>query len=227
MKRTTAPVEIRVNEDALQQVMRAAQRVDEVLGSGPVSTDAALSIRGVLEVVEADEADAARDRRHERLLADLAACLDGLAQARACEGESLAGTISGQIEEIARLASVIELAPARLPEAIAERLRHQVRRLIDGADELDEARLHQEVALLATRADIAEELDRLRAHVGAARALLADEGAVGRRFDFLAQEFNREANTICSKSNDTAVSQAGMALKVVIDQLREQVQNVE
>jgi uncharacterized protein (TIGR00255 family) len=129
--------------------------------------------------------------------------------------------------EIERLVAVVEASPARTPEALTERLREQVGRLLDGGNGLDPARLHQEAVLIATRADVEEELKRLRSHIGAARELLGEEGAVGRKFDFLAQEFNREANTLCSKANDVEITRAGLALKTVIDQMREQVQNIE
>ncbi|MBN9058589.1 MAG: DUF1732 domain-containing protein, partial [Rhizobiales bacterium] len=126
-----------------------------------------------------------------------------------------------------RLTAAAEASPARTVEAIRKKLADQVAALLDASPALDPDRLHQEAALLATRADIREELDRLTAHVAAARALLAEGGPVGRKLDFLAQEFNRETNTLCAKANDRSLTAIGLDLKAAVDQLREQVQNLE
>ena len=133
----------------------------------------------------------------------------------------------GHIDRIAELTAIVATDPSRSVEAIAERLAGQIAPLLQAHPGLDADRLYQEAALLATKADLREEIDRLAAHVRAARELLSAGGPVGRKLDFLAQEFNRESNTICSKSNATAVTAAGIELKVVIDQFREQVQNLE
>jgi uncharacterized protein (TIGR00255 family) len=138
----------------------------------------------------------------------------------------LAAVLRGQVDTIERLAGEAERLASRAPEAIRARLAEQVA-IIAGREDIDPGRLHQEVALLAARADVREELDRLAAHVSQARDLLAAGGPVGRRLDFLAQEFNRETNTLCSKSNDTALTRIGLSLKAVVDQMKEQVQNVE
>ena len=135
--------------------------------------------------------------------------------------------LRSRLDEIERLARAAEASPARTPEAIRARLAEQVATLLEAAPTLDPDRLHQEAVLLATRADIREELDRLDAHIAAARALLGEDGAVGRRLDFLAQEFNREVNTLCSKSNDRALTAIGLELKALVDQFREQIQNLE
>ncbi|RVP28699.1 endoribonuclease YicC domain-containing protein, partial [Sinorhizobium meliloti] len=132
-----------------------------------------------------------------------------------------------QVDRIEKLTAVVENDPSRSPQAIADRLAQQVSVIMANASGIDRERLHAEVALLATKADLREELDRLGSHIAAARDLLTKGGPVGRKLDFLAQEFNRESNTICSKSNAAAVSAAGIELKVVIDQFREQVQNLE
>ena len=132
------------------------------------------------------------------------------------------------MERVANLTARAESLPARQPEAIRARLAALIAELMDAsAGALDAQRLHQEAAILATKADIREELDRLHAHVGAVRELLAAGGAIGRRLDFLAQEFNRETNTLCSKSNDVELTTIGLDLKAVIDQMREQIQNLE
>ena len=142
-------------------------------------------------------------------------------------GAALAEVLAGQVGTIADLALTVENDPSRSPEEIARRLSQQVASLLQDSSALDPARLHAEAALLATKADLREEIDRLKAHVVAASELLEKGGPVGRRLDFLAQEFNRESNTICSKSNSAAITAAGLELKVVIDQFREQVQNLE
>ena len=166
----------------------------------------------------------ARDRAIAQTLAE---ALEGTRTARAAEGGRLASVVSSQLDRIERLVAVIETAPARTPDAVQRRLREQIARLVDGGPVLDETRLYQEAVLIAARADVEEELKRLRAHVAAARDLLTAGEPVGRKLDFLAQEFNREANTLCSKSNDTDITRAGLDLKSVIDQMREQVQNIE
>jgi len=161
------------------------------------------------------------------MLSGVAAALDDLVRARQAEGTHLETVLSGHLAGIERLVAVIEAAPARSPEAIRQRLKEQVGRLLEAGANLDEARLYQEAAMLATRADVAEELARLGAHVAAARDLIKSREPAGRRFDFLAQEFNREANTVCSKSIDAETTRAGLELKAIIDQMREQVQNIE
>jgi uncharacterized protein (TIGR00255 family) len=135
--------------------------------------------------------------------------------------------LSGQLDAMLALVEAAEACPGRQPDAIKARLHEQVRALLEAGQGLDPGRLHQEAALLATRGDVREEIDRLRAHVAAARDLLSTGGAVGRRLDFLAQEFGRETNTLCSKANDIELSRIGLDLKAVVEQFREQVQNVE
>ena len=134
---------------------------------------------------------------------------------------------ASRLDELAELTGRAEASPARQPETIRARLAEQIATLLDAAPALDPDRLHQEAVLLATKADIREELDRLHAHVAATRDLLAEGGPVGRRLDFLAQEFNREVNTLCAKSNDRALTAIGLEMKAVVDQLREQIQNLE
>ena len=161
------------------------------------------------------------------VVAGLPALLDAFAAARAAEGRALAALLSAQVDRIAALAEAARpLAEARRERA-AEALRENVARLLGASEALDEARLAQELALLAVKLDVTEELDRLEAHVAAARTLLAETAPVGRRLDFLTQEFNREANTLCSKSQDIELTRLGLDLKAAVDQMREQVQNVE
>jgi uncharacterized protein (TIGR00255 family) len=227
VNRQSASSEIRLNEDALTQVVRAAARVRALTGGEAPRTEGLLAIKGVLETSEEDQAPEAVESMHAAMLRDLSEALSSLVEARSAEGGRLADIIAAQVAEIERLVSFVETSPARTPEAIAVRLKELVARLLDADNGFDPARLHQEAVLLATRADVEEELRRLRVHIAAAGDLLRDPGAVGRKFDFLAQEFNREANTLCSKANDSEITKAGLALKVVIDQMREQVQNLE
>ncbi|MFN3869156.1 MAG: YicC/YloC family endoribonuclease [Hyphomicrobiaceae bacterium] len=227
-QRATGITEIRLNEAALGQVLAAADRVRALTGGTSPPVEALLGMRGVLEVGEPVEDEARQKVRQDAMLASLEVCLDDLVRARAAEGERLALALIAQLDEIERLVSVVRTSPARQPAAIAERLAEQVRRLLDASGaSLDPDRLHQEAVLIATKADVAEELERLASHVTATRQLLDEGGAVGRKLDFLMQEFNREANTLCSKANAADMTRAGLALKVVVDQMREQVQNIE
>ena len=143
------------------------------------------------------------------------------------EGEAIGAVLSARLDQLAGLTKQADSSPAREPETIGARLAEQVAALLDAAPALDPDRLYQEAVLLATKADIREELDRLYAHVDAARALLGQAGPVGRRLDFLAQEFNREVNTLCAKANDRALTAVGLEMKSVVDQMREQIQNLE
>ena len=224
-QREAAAVEVRVNEAALAQVLRAVDEVRRLTGAPPPSADGLLALRGVLDVTEADnslDADVAA-----AMLASLESALLALASARAAEGQRLTAVLTAHIDEIERLTRQVQTSPSRTPEAIAARLAEQVAKLTDASSTFDPARLHQEAILIATRSDVEEEIQRLAAHVASARALLAESQPAGRKFDFLAQEFNREANTLTSKAIDMDISRAGLALKTVIDQMREQVQNIE
>lgn len=216
-----------VNEAFLKDLAGLAKRLQEQYGTTPASADGLLALRGVLDVPETVETEEARTAADAAILACFNEALDGLEQARLAEGEALDGLLSGHIDAIEALTLRAEADPSREPAAIRVRIAEQVRLLLDASANLDEARLHQEAAFLATKADIREEIDRLKTHVASGRALLAGGGAVGRKLDFLAQEFNRESNTLCSKSNAAAVTAIGLDLKAVVDQFREQVQNLE
>jgi uncharacterized protein (TIGR00255 family) len=218
---------VRLNERALASVLEAAEQVRLRIGGAPPSVEGLLALRGVLEPAEAEADPDAHARLESAVLAGLEAALVELVAARRGEGAAVAGIVAGQLDAIEALARRAAAAEGRRPEAIRARLAEQVRRLVDASPALDAERLHQEAVLIATRADVQEEIDRLTAHVGQGRALIAEGGAVGRRLDFLAQEFGREANTLCSKANDAELTRIGLELKAVIDQLREQVQNLE
>ena len=218
---------IRLNEEALRQVADAAKRARQICPAGPLSLDGLLALRGVLEVSEPLDDEAARKALHEAMLASLQTALEDLTAARGREGKRLADVLTAEVDEIESLTRTVEASPARTPAEIERRLGEQVQRLFQASPALEPQRLHQEAMLLAVKADVEEELQRLKSHVAEARHLLATEEPVGRKLDFLAQELFREANTLCAKSNDTEITRIGMRLKVLIDQMREQVQNIE
>ena len=219
---------LRVDPAALASAVKLAREVAAETGLAPARIDGILALRGVIVQDETQVQDpVARANRDAELLRSLAATFDALARARVSEGAKLAQLFSAWVNEIARLVDEAEGLAATQPEALRQRLMAQMQELLNGGTALSEDRLAQEAALLATRADVREELDRLKAHVQDARALLKSGEAVGRKLDFLSQEFNREANTLCSKSTDIALTRVGLALKAVIDQFREQAQNVE
>jgi len=216
-----------LNEKLLNEVIETVRRVGARLGTATPSADAILGIRGVLEVREDETDEEARAALLKDVLTTFDRALNELVEMRAREGAQLGSILGQKLDVIASLTSAAEASPARTPEAIATRLTEQIATLVEAAPSLDPARLHQEAVLLATRADIREEIDRLGAHIAAARACLNQGSPVGRQLDFLAQEFNRETNTLCAKSNDTALTSIGLELKLAVDQLREQIQNLE
>jgi uncharacterized protein (TIGR00255 family) len=216
-----------VNEAFLKEVTALAKRLQDEFGAAPPSADGLLSLRGVLDIPEVVETEEARAALDAAIAAALDQALSGLELARRAEGEALGALLAGHIDAIESLTLRAEADPAREPAVIRERIAEQVRLLVDASANLDEGRLHMEAAFLATKADIREEIDRLKTHVASGRALLAGGGAIGRKLDFLAQEFNRESNTLCSKSNAATVTAIGLELKAVVDQFREQVQNLE
>ncbi|NFV80530.1 YicC/YloC family endoribonuclease [Magnetospirillum aberrantis] len=221
---------LRVNQELLDQILTLVDNIGAAHQNiAPARWDGILSIKGVLEPAETEEedAEATRTTRETAMKATLETALDQLAAMRAAEGARIGAVLVGQLDEIAQLAEKAGATAALRPETLRERLRHQVAAVLDAVPSLPEERIAQEVALLAVKADVREELDRLRAHVAAARELIADGGAVGRKLDFLSQEFNREANTLCSKASDVELTRIGLDLKAVIDQFREQVQNIE
>lgn len=218
---------LRLNEAFLTDVVKAANRAAEITGGSRPDTATLLSIKGVLEQSDTSETADARAAREKQLIAGFELAIDRLADARRAEGARLATIIGEQVADIERITASVRASPSRTVDAIRMRIKDQIARLIETENGFDPERLHQEAVLIATRADVEEELARLTAHVAAAREILAEPGAVGRKLDFLAQEFNREANTLCSKANAVDVTRLGLSLKTVIDQLREQVQNVE
>jgi uncharacterized protein (TIGR00255 family) len=226
-QRETPTVEVRVNEAALAQVLKAVEEVRRQTGAPAPSAEGLLALRGVLDIVDSSETAGLAPEVPAAILSSLDEALAALAMDRAQEGQRLNRVLTAQVDEIERLTQFVQSSPSRSPEAIRARLADQIARLLDSSSALDPARLPQEAVIIATRADVEEELQRLKAHVASARALFAEGGPAGRKLDFLAQEFNREANTLTSKATDVEISRAGLALKTVIDQMREQVQNIE
>ncbi|PWK75591.1 YicC/YloC family endoribonuclease [Aminobacter sp. AP02] len=216
-----------INEVFLRDVAELANRLVKQYGAAPASADGLLSLRGVFDVPEAVETEEQRTALDAVIMNCVESGLAGLVEARMSEGEALRSLLSGHISTIETLTLRAEADPSREPAQIRQRLAEQVRLLLEASPALDETRLNMEAAFLATKADIREEIDRLKTHVASGRALIAGGGAIGRKLDFLAQEFNRESNTLCSKSNAATVTAIGLELKAVVDQFREQVQNLE
>jgi uncharacterized protein (TIGR00255 family) len=227
VSREGAPPAVRVNEPVLAAVLAALKALAGKVEAAPPSLDGILSLKGVIEVGEAEESEEERRAAEGAIVKGFAQAMEGLVGMRHSEGQALGKLLAARLGEIAALAARAEAAPGRKPEAIKARLAEQVASLMESSQRFDADRLHQEAILLATRVDIREELDRLAAHVGQARKLLADGGPIGRKLDFLSQELNRESNTLCAKANDVELTNIGLDLKAVVEQFREQVQNLE
>jgi uncharacterized protein (TIGR00255 family) len=224
--RETSAQAFRIDENLLSALIDTARRYSGTPGIREASLDGLLAVRGVVELVEAAPDEDSAKAFEAELVAAFGRALADFQASRASEGLALTRILGEQVDEVARLVTEVEALPARTPEAIRDRLEEQLAALL-AREDIDPQRLHLEAALIATRADVREEIDRLKAHIAQARELMASDAAVGRRLDFLAQEFNRESNTLCSKSNDTALTRIGLSLKAVVDQFKEQVQNVE
>jgi uncharacterized protein (TIGR00255 family) len=221
-----APV-VRVNEPVLAAVLATLKGLAGRVEAAEPRLDGILSLKGVIEVIDEDEREEDRRAAEAAISSGFDATLAELAAMRRHEGESLGNVLTQRVKEIAALAARAESAPGRRPEAIKARIAEQVAMLLDASGRFDSDRLHQEAILIASKADIREELDRLASHAAQVERLIAEGGAIGRRLDFLAQELNREANTLCSKSNDVELTNIGLELKSVVEQFREQVQNLE
>jgi uncharacterized protein (TIGR00255 family) len=223
--RTQPPV-VRVNRETLAQLVALMNELAGEIEAAPPRIDGLLALRGVVETVE-DEPDAVLEERRHLVLDSWAKTLDALADARAEEGARLATVLHSQLAEMAALVEAATACAAAQPAAIRDRLQTMLANVADLAPGMPEERVAQEMALLIARSDIREELERLRAHLDQAADLLRQDEAVGRRLDFLCQELNREANTLCSKSADIELTRAGLSLKAAVEQFREQVQNIE
>ena len=227
IKRADALSTVRINEDVLAAVVKVATSLAGRIDAVAPSIDGLLAIKGVIEVVEAESDE---DEDKAATVAAIAAfdeALANLVAMRRHEGEVLGNILSQRMDEMETLSAKAEAAPGRKPEAIKARLAEQIAALLETSDRFDADRLNQEALLIAAKADIREELDRIAAHIAQAREIIKKGGPVGRRLDFLAQEFNREVNTTCSKSNDVELTKTGLEMKNVVEQFREQVQNLE
>ena len=227
VKRTGAASIVRINEDVLASILKVASAISARTEAVAPSVDGLLGIKGVIEVAEPESDEAEMQAARAAVLASFEQALQSLIDMRKREGVALGQILAQRMDEIESLTKRAEAAPGRKPEAIRARLAEQVAALLETSDRFDADRLNQEAILIAAKADIREELDRIVSHIAQARELLGKGGAVGRRLDFLAQEFNREVNTTCSKSNDIELTNTGLEMKGVVEQFREQVQNLE
>jgi uncharacterized protein (TIGR00255 family) len=227
VKRTGAASVVRINEDVLSSILKVAGEISARTDAVAPSVDGLLGIKGVLEVVEPESDETEMQAARVAVSASFEQALQSLIEMRKREGASLGQILTQRMDEIERLAQRAEAAPGRKPEAIRARLAEQIAALLETSDRFDADRLSQEAIMIAAKADIREELDRIASHIAQTRELLGKGGAVGRRLDFLAQEFNREVNTTCSKSNDIELTNTGLEMKSVVEQFREQVQNLE
>ncbi|MGE4221446.1 MAG: YicC/YloC family endoribonuclease, partial [Alphaproteobacteria bacterium] len=225
--RSAAEQALRINRPLLDQLIDLHGEFAGRVSPDRPRLEALLAVRGVVEPAETVEEEAETEARHAAMLADLASGLTELVAMRAAEGVRLAAVLRDRLGEVEDLRAAAAANDSLRPAMVRERMRAQIADLLDATPMLNEERLAQEVALLTAKGDVREELDRLAAHVAAGRDMLAQGGAVGRRLDFLCQELNREANTICSKAADLDLTRIGLALKAAIEQFREQVQNLE
>ncbi|HKH01317.1 MAG TPA: YicC/YloC family endoribonuclease [Bradyrhizobium sp.] len=227
VKRTTAVSTVRINEEVLASIVKVAGDLAGKIDAVAPSIDGLLAIKGVIEVVE-PQSNEAEDKAAKAVAAKaFDNALVELVEMRQREGVTLGQILSQRMDEIEQLAKRAEAAPGRKPEAIKERLAEQLAALLEASDRFDPDRLNQEALLIAAKADIREELDRIASHISQAREMIGKGGPIGRRLDFLAQEFNREVNTCCSKSNDLELTNTGLEMKNIVEQFREQVQNLE
>jgi uncharacterized protein (TIGR00255 family) len=227
VKRANAASTVRINEDVLSSIVRVAGELAGRIDAVAPSIDGLLAIKGVIEVVEPESNEEEDKAAKAAAAASFELALNDLVQMRRREGTTLGQILGQRMDEIERLAKKAEAAPGRKPEAIRARLAEQVAALLDASDRFDSDRLNQEALMIAAKADIREELDRIASHISQVREMIGKGGPVGRRLDFLAQEFNREVNTCCSKSNDLELTNTGLEMKNVVEQFREQVQNLE
>lgn len=225
LQRARPEQRLRIDRDKLDALLEAVAAIVLPSNVAPATLDGLLALPGVVDVAEG-QGQAGEDLEHH-LLASLDEALEALGAMRSGEGQALGRILEARLSAIGRLAAAAEAAPGRTAEAIRGRIAQRIAELSTAVPALDETRLHQEALLMAAKADVREEIDRLSMHRAAAAALLAEGGAVGRRLDFLAQELGREASTLCAKSNDAGLTTIGLELRTEIEQFREQVQNLE
>jgi uncharacterized protein (TIGR00255 family) len=227
VKRANAASSVRINEDVLASIVRVAGVLAGKIDAVAPSIDGLLAIKGVIEIVEPESNEEEDKAARAAASAAFDQALLDLVEMRQREGMTLGQILIQRMDEIERLAKRAEAAPGRKPEAIRARLAEQIAALLETSDRFDPDRLNQEALMIAAKADIREELDRIASHISQAREMIGKGGPIGRRLDFLAQEFNREVNTCCSKSNDLELTNTGLEMKNVVEQFREQVQNLE
>jgi uncharacterized protein (TIGR00255 family) len=218
---------VRINEPVLNALINAIGNLSGRVDAEKPRLDGLLGLRGVIDVADAEESEEEKAAAEDAIVKGFIVALKGLTEMRKHEGAAIGAILTTRLDEMAALSTRADAAPGRQAEAVKKKLADQVAVLLEASSRLDPDRLHQEAVLLAAKADIREELDRLAAHIAQARKLMAGGGAIGRRLDFLSQELNRETNTLCAKSNDVELTNIGLELKSVVEQFREQVQNLE
>jgi uncharacterized protein (TIGR00255 family) len=227
VERSGAAPAVRINTAVLDAVLASMRELSRRIEASPPTLDGLLALKGVMEIGDTEESEEDRRSAEAAVTKGFAEAIGALADMRHHEGAALGQVLTTRLAEISALAQRAEQSPGRQPEAIRARLAEQIATLLAQSERFDPDRLHQEAILIATKADVREELDRLAAHVAQAQSLIAQGGPIGRRLDFLAQELNRETNTLCAKANDLELTNIGLELKAVVEQFREQVQNVE
>jgi uncharacterized protein (TIGR00255 family) len=227
VERSGAQPVVSINAAVLEAILAAMRQLAAKVKAAPPSLDGLLALKGVIDVSDSEEREEDRRNAETAVIAGFVQVIGALGEMRHHEGSALGRVLSVRLGEIAALADRAEHAPGRQPDAIRARLAEQIATLLAQSDRFEPDRLHQEAILIATKADVREELDRLAAHIAQAQHLIGQGGAIGRRLDFLAQELNREANTLCAKANDVELTNIGLELKAAVEQFREQVQNVE
>jgi len=227
VERSGAAPTVRINDAVLDAILTTVRKLGGKIEASPLSLDGLLALKGVIEVADPEEREDERRSAESAVIAGFGQVIESLAEMRLREGSALETILSVRLGELAALTERAERSPGRRPEVIRVRLAEQVAALLAQSERFDADRLHQEAIMIATKADVREELDRLAAHLAQARHLIEQGGPVGRRLDFLAQELNREANTLCAKANDVELTNIGLELKATVEQFREQVQNVE
>jgi uncharacterized protein (TIGR00255 family) len=227
VERSGAQPVVSINAAVLEAILAAMRQLAAKVEAAPPSLDGLLALKGVIDVSDSEEREEDRRNAETAVIAGFVQVIGALGEMRHHEGAALGRVLSVRLGEIGALADRAEHAPGRQPDAIRARLAEQIATLLAQSDRFEPDRLHQEAIMIATKADVREELDRLAAHIAQAQHLIGQGGAIGRRLDFLAQELNREANTLCAKANDVELTNIGLELKAAVEQFREQVQNVE
>lgn len=220
---------VKINHDLLRELAMVAMNLYEN-SDGKLEKPSASALLGIKGVVETEDYAANEEKQkklEQALLSSFADACRLLKKARESEGAKIKEILTGILAQIKEVTAKAENLAAGLPRTLKQKLKEQIEALLEPSEEVGEERLAQEMVLLVNRSDVREELDRLKAHILAAEDMLAQGGTIGRRLDFLCQELNREANTLCSKSADVGLTNLGMNLKVLIEQFREQVQNIE